>query len=73
MRLLTRVDIIPPSLTLAQAANESGSGVSRFAVIGNNLFGFWCHAPGCGIISDNRDVGATHEVKKYKDVPACVK
>ena len=71
-RLLTRVDIIPPSLTLAQAANESGWGGSRFAVAGNNLFGFWCHTPGCGIIPNSRVEGATHEVKLYNDVSACV-
>ena len=37
--LLERVDIIPPSLILAQAADESGWGRSRFAVEGNALFG----------------------------------
>ena len=36
-----RVDIIPPSLSLAQAAEESGWGTSRFAVQGNALFGQW--------------------------------
>lgn len=37
--LLARVDIIPPSLVLAQGAIESGWGTSRFARRGNNLFG----------------------------------
>src|ERR1019366_387998 len=37
--LLLRVDVIPPSLVLAQAAEESGWGASRFAQHGNNLFG----------------------------------
>ena len=36
-----RVDIIPPSLALAQGAIESGWGTSRFAVEGNSLFGLW--------------------------------
>ena len=40
-RLKKRVDIIPPSLALAQAAEESGWGTSRFAVQGNSLFGQW--------------------------------
>lgn len=39
--LLRRVDILPPSLVLAQAAEESGWGTSRFAVKGNALFGMW--------------------------------
>ena len=40
-RLLRRVDILPPSLVLAQAAEESGWGTSRFAAEGNALFGMW--------------------------------
>jgi uncharacterized FlgJ-related protein len=39
--LLTRVDEVPVSLVLAQAANESGWGTSRFAREGNALFGQW--------------------------------
>ncbi len=39
--LLERVDAIPPSLALGQAAYESGYGTSRFAVEGNALFGQW--------------------------------
>jgi uncharacterized FlgJ-related protein len=39
--LLARVDIVPPALALAQAAEESGWGTSRFAAEGNALFGQW--------------------------------
>ena len=39
--LLRRVDTLPPSLVMAQAAEESGWGTSRFAVEGNALFGMW--------------------------------
>jgi uncharacterized FlgJ-related protein len=39
--LRKRVDIVPPSLALAQAAEESGWGTSRFAIKGNSLFGQW--------------------------------
>lgn len=39
--LIQRVDTLPPSLVLAQAAEESGWGTSRFAVEGNALFGMW--------------------------------
>ncbi len=40
-KLLLRVDIVPPSLALAQAAEESGWGTSRFTIQGNALFGQW--------------------------------
>ncbi len=39
--LLLRVNVIPPSLALAQSAEESGWGTSRFAMLGNSLFGQW--------------------------------
>jgi uncharacterized FlgJ-related protein len=44
--LLMRVDVVPPSLSLAQAANESGWGTSRFAEEGNALFGQWSWGKG---------------------------
>lgn len=40
-QLLIRVDIVPVSLALAQGAEESGWGTSRFAILGNSLFGQW--------------------------------
>lgn len=63
--LLRRVDIIPPSLVLAQAATESGWGTSRFAREGNNLFGEYCYAPGCGIVPSRRPAGARHELARF--------
>jgi uncharacterized FlgJ-related protein len=45
-KLVTRVDVIPPSLVLAQAAEESGWGTSRFADVGNALFGQWTWSEG---------------------------
>ena len=44
--LLMRVDVVPPSLSLAQAATESGWGTSRFAAQGNALFGQWAWGKG---------------------------
>jgi len=38
---LEKIDKIPPSLALAQAAIESAWGKSRFVKLGNNLFGHW--------------------------------
>lgn len=64
--LLLRVDRIPASLALAQAALESGWGTSRFAREGNNLFGKWCYVPGCGIVPRKRPAGATYEIRVYR-------
>src|SRR5690606_2125865 len=64
--LLRRVDIIPPSLVLAQAATESGWGTSRFAREGNNLFGEYCYVSGCGIVPSRRNPGARHEVARFQ-------
>ena len=47
--LTARVDTIPISLVLVQAAKESGWGTSRFAIEGNGFFGERCYEPGCGI------------------------
>jgi Bax protein len=70
--LLRRVDVIPPSLVLAQAANESAWGTSRFAQEGYNLFGQWCYQAGCGLVPDNRRPGDNHEVKSFASVEAAV-
>ncbi len=51
--LLMRVDIVPPSLVLAQAATESGWGTSRFAAQGNALFGQWTYG-GDGITPEEQ-------------------
>ncbi|MCU4675334.1 glucosaminidase domain-containing protein [Catenovulum sp. 2E275] len=64
--LLRRVDIVPPSLALAQAANESAWGTSRFARKANNFFGQWCYVKGCGLVPNRRNQGAFHEVAKFE-------
>jgi Bax protein len=52
--LLIRVDVVPPRLAIAQAVQESGWGTSRFARVGNALFGQ--HAPvGDGAITARGD------------------
>lgn len=66
--LLLRVDVVPASLVLAQAANESGWGTSRFAREANNLFGTWCFTSGCGLAPRSREAGLTHEVARYDSV-----
>lgn len=71
-QLLLRVDPVPPSMALAQAAIESAWGTSRFAVQGNNLFGQWCYRKGCGMVPLGRDAGRQHEVAKFSTVSESV-
>lgn len=63
--LLSRVDTVPVSLVLAQAANESAWGQSRFARDGNNFFGQWCFSKGCGLVPCKRPKGASYEVRSF--------
>lgn len=63
--LLRRVDMVPPSLALAQAATESAWGTSRFAREGNNFYGEWCYVKGCGLVPDQREDGKYHEVADF--------
>ena len=63
--LLDRVDTVPVELILAQAANESAWGTSRFAVKGNNLFGQWCYKKNCGLVPSKRASSARHEVAVF--------
>jgi Bax protein len=67
-QLLSHIDTIPTELVMAQAANESAWGISRFAQKGNNLFGQWCFKKGCGIVPGQRDSGANHEVRKFSSI-----
>lgn len=71
-QLLLRVDEVPASLALAQAALESAWGTSRFAVQANNLFGQWCYTKGCGLVPLRRDAGSSHEVEKFRTVSDAV-
>ena len=70
--LLKVIDILPPSLILAQAANESNWGRSRFAKDFNNYFGIWCFSEGCGVIPKERDVSASHEVASFNSLEECI-
>ena len=71
--LLNRVDEIPVSLALVQAANESAWGTSRFAQDANNFFGQWCFTEGCGLVPTRRAEGATFEVRKFDTVADSVR
>lgn len=65
---LKKVDIIPPSLALAQAAIESGWGKSRFIKEANNIFGHWTYDSKYGIIPKQRKFGASHFVRVFQSL-----
>ena len=66
--LLKRVDIIPNSIVLAQAANESGWGTSRFAREYNALFGEYTYDYSNGVVPLLREKGEKHLVKTFTSV-----
>jgi len=72
-KLFKRVDAIALELVLAQSANETAWGQSRFAQQGNNFFGHWCYQEGCGIVPEKRAGDATHEVERYDSVNESVR
>lgn len=66
--LLRRVDVVPPSLALAQSAEESGWGTSRFAREGNALFGqrIWTKSDdAAGIVPAKRPEGERFRVRAF--------
>jgi len=71
-KLKMRMDIIPVSLALAQAANESGWGTSRFALEGNALFGQWTWGKK-GISPKNQDKNKSHKVLQFQVLKASVR
>ena len=70
--LLNRVDIIPNSIVLAQAANESGWGSSRFAREFNALFGEYTYDYSDGVVPLLREDGDKHLVKTFTSVDKSV-
>ncbi len=70
--LKIRMDEIPVSLAVAQAAKETGWGTSRFAQEGNALFGQWTY-DGKGIKPAKSDDDDTHKVMKFKILKASVR
>ena len=63
--LLKRVDIIPPSLALAQAAEESGWGTSRFVREGNAVFGQWTFSGTGNLVPADRDEDKKHRIRAF--------
>ena len=70
--LKIRMDIIPVSIALAQAAKESGWGTSRFALEGNAIFGQWTWN-GKGIEPLLKDKSKNHKILRFPILRASVK
>ena len=70
--LKTRLDEIPVSLTIAQAAKETGWGTSRFALEGNALFGQWTWNDD-GIKPAGVDDKAKHKIMRFNVLQASVR
>ena len=70
--LKVRMDEVPVSLAIAQAAKETGWGTSRFALEGNALFGQWTWS-GEGIKPADADHNATHKVMKFKILKSSIR
>ena len=70
--LKIRMDEIPVSLALAQAAKETGWGTSRFAQEGNALFGQWTWS-GEGLKPKDSDKNEGHKVMKFNILQASVR
>ena len=71
-KLKMRMDIIPVSIAIAQAANESGWGTSRFALEGNALFGQWTWSSN-GISPKDKDPDQNHKVLQFQILKASVR
>ena len=70
--LKIRMDEIPVSLAIAQAAKETGWGTSRFALKGNALFGQWTWS-GEGLRPKNAEKGEEHKVMKFHSLQLSVR
>ena len=66
--LRQRVDVVPASLALAQGAEESGWGTSRFARLGNAVFGQRTFRKGDGLVPLRREQGQRYEVKSFNNL-----
>ncbi len=74
VELLIKIQPVPVSLILAQSAIESAWGGSRFAQVGNNLFGIWTWDDNDdGLVPERRENGKTHRVKSFLSLHAAVR
>ena len=70
--LKLRMDIVPTSIAIAQAAKESGWGTSRFALEGNAMYGQWTWDKD-GIEPTNKDSNQEHKILRFPMLQSSVK
>ncbi len=63
-----KIDIVPPSLAIAQAAIESGWGTSRYTTEGNALFGQWAEESEDSMVPSGRDAGRTYAIQSFSSL-----
>ncbi len=68
---LLKIDKVPESLALTQAAIESAWGKSRFARYANNIFGQWTYKTK-GLVPEHREEGKTHKIEIFSSLQASV-
>ena len=66
--LSRRVDIIPPSMALAQSAEETGWGTSRFVRQGNAIFGQRTYSKSGNMVPLRRDANQNHRIKAFNSL-----
>lgn len=70
--LLKHINIIPTSMLLAQAAEESGWGTSRFAIEGNALFGQWTYTGDGMTPKEQRTEKGNYQIRKFPSLAASI-
>ena len=70
--LLSRVDIVPPSLAVAQAAEETGWGTSRFVRRGNAMFGERTWKSANGMVPRRIPPGDKFRIRRFSQLLAAV-
>lgn len=70
---LKKIDVVPPSLALAQAAVESAWGKSRFIKEANNIFGHWTYNKDSGIVPKKRELGKSHFIRVFGSLEESIK
>lgn len=65
---LKKIDIVPPSLALAQAALESAWGKSRFVKEASNIFGHWTYNPEIGLLPKRRSLDSSHFIRIFNNL-----
>jgi len=70
--LLERINVVPASLVMAQAAKQSNWGTIYFSREGKNYFNQFCYERGCGIEPAERVTNAYYELRKFETAKASV-